>query len=81
MPLPTCPHCGSEILAGADTCPICGRALTARTTGTRPPRERKYEAVRFGLAVAGLILLFWMPRLGGLLLVGGVVLFVIERFR
>jgi hypothetical protein len=55
MALPTCPHCGSDIPVGMETCPTCGRALTARTTGTRLPRERRYEAVGFGLAVAGLL--------------------------
>ena len=81
MALPTCPHCGSDIPVGTETCPTCGRALTARTTGTRAPRVTKTEAAGVALALAGLMVVVWMPSLGSVLVVGGIVLFVVGRFR
>ena len=67
MAFPTCPQCGSDIPVGTETCPTCGRALTARTTGTRAPRVTRTEAAGVALALAGLV-------------VGGIVLFVVGRF-
>jgi len=66
---------------GTETCPTCGRALTARTTGTRAPRVTKTEAAGVALALAGLMVFVWMPSLGSVLVVGGIVLFVVGRFR
>jgi hypothetical protein len=81
MALPTCPQCGADIPVGTETCPTCGRALTAPTTGPRPRRVTRAEAAGFALGIAGLVVFLWMPRLGGLLFVGGVVLFAIGWFR
>ena len=82
MPLPSCPYCGGEISTSADTCPHCGRPVTIGP-GSVATRHwgGKYEAAGFALGLAGLGLFFWMPRLGGLLLIGGVVLLVIGRLR
>jgi hypothetical protein len=72
MPLPSCPSCGGELSTNADTCPHCGRPVT---TGPGPVVTRRWggksEAAGFALGLAGLGLLFWMPRLGGLLVIGG----------
>jgi hypothetical protein len=81
MAFPTCPQCGADVPVGAETCPTCGRALTARTTGTRAPRVTKTEAAGVALGLAGLVVFVWMPSLGSLLVVGGIALFVVSRFR
>ena len=81
MALPTCPQCGADVPVGAKTCPTCGRALTARTTGTQAPRVTTTEAAGVALGLAGLVVFVWMPALGSLLVGGGVVLFVVGRFR
>jgi len=81
MALPTCPQCGADVPVGTETCPTCGRVLTARTTGTRARRVTIMEAAGVALGLAGLVVFVWMPYLGGLLLVGGLVLFVVGRFR
>ena len=81
MACPTCPQCGADVPVGVETCPTCGQSLTARTTGTRAPRVTKTEAAGVALGLAGLVVFVWMPSLGSLLVVGGVVLFVVGRFR
>jgi zinc-ribbon domain len=79
--LATCPHCGSEVPTSADVCPRCGQPVT---TGPGPVVTRrwggKYEAAGFACILAGLGLFFWMPRLGALLFIGGVALFMVGRF-
>lgn len=81
MAFPTCPQCGADVPVGAETCSTGGRALTARTTGTRARRVTKAEAAGFALGLAGLVVFLWMPYLGSVLMVGGVVLFVVGWFR
>jgi hypothetical protein len=81
MAFPTCPQCGADVPVGAETCPTCGRALTARTTSTQARRVTKMEAAGFALGLAGLVVFVWMPSLGSVLVVRGIVLFVVGRFR
>jgi hypothetical protein len=81
MAFPTCPQCGADVPVGAEICPTCGRALTARTTGTRARRVTRAEAAGCALGLAGLVVFVWMPSLGSVLVVGGIVLFVVGRFR
>jgi hypothetical protein len=81
MALPTCPQCGGEISTDAEACPHCGRPVTTRPVVTGH-RWRKSDAGGLALVVVGLGLFFTgMPWIGGLAFMGGVVVFLIGRFR
>ncbi len=82
MPLVQCPDCGKNVSSSAPNCLSCGRPMTAFSSKAIQTQRKggKYEAAGTLLIFVGIITCFASAVLGGLLVLGGFVVFIVGRF-
>lgn len=82
MALIRCSDCGKEISSSAQSCPNCGRPLSAGPSGTVSTKRRggMYEFVGTMMIVAGIVCLFVNGVFATALIVVGLGVFIAGRF-
>jgi uncharacterized membrane protein YvbJ len=90
MALISCSECGKQVSDKAASCPNCGAPISAVSPVSLNPQSHtyvtrtgaKWEGIGFVLIVIGLVMAIASQSVfGGLLMLGGFMVFIVGRFK